>query len=37
MSETLQNLSFSYKIQIVQVKMNWYLSLPVYSLVLRKT
>ena len=34
MNKTLQNdISFSYNVQMVQVKMNLYLSLPVYSLI----
>ena len=36
MSKTLQkDVSFSHKIQMVQVKMNSYLNLPVYSLISR--
>ena len=36
MSKTLQkDVSFSHKIQMVQVKINLYLNLPVYSLISR--
>ena len=37
MNKLLQNdISFSLKVQMVQEKMNFYLSLPIYSLILLK-
>ena len=37
MNKTLQNdISFSLQVQMVQAKMNLYLSLPVYSLISTK-
>ena len=32
MNKSLQNISFSLKIQMVQAKINFYLTLPIYRL-----